>query len=395
MSTPYLSPAQFKAELEKCLQCKTKPCQTACPVKCSPHDFIAAAKNADIAMAASHITAYNPLGEVCGLVCPDKFCMRACLRQHIDAPIKIPQVQAEIMRRARQQKFMPVSGKPHLNATRIAIVGAGPAGIGAAAVLLPLGFETEVFEQHSTVGGALNLIPPIRLPREVIAAEWAKFAQYPNLHLHNNTKVTDFKSLLKQGFSAVIAATGEQKSRILGIEGENLATDYTAYLQTPEKYATNGKVAVVGGGAAAVDCAVTAAKAGATQVEMFVRRRLSDMRISDAERKLLLEQQIDISTMTRVTKIEKQQNNLTLYTCKTQFTTDGKLADIPQTQIPRPNFALTITALGSTRLHDIAETENIFYAGDFLNGSSTVVEALASGKKVAKIIVEKIKNTIR
>ena len=86
MKPHYLTKPQFAAELEKCLKCPAKPCEKACPVHCSPHDFIAAAKKNDTAQAADLIARQNPLGEVCGLICPDKFCMNACLRSHIDAP---------------------------------------------------------------------------------------------------------------------------------------------------------------------------------------------------------------------------------------------------------------------------------------------------------------------
>ena len=97
----YPTKPQFNAETEKCLQCKAKPCMQACPVLCSPHDFIAAAKNNDMRAAAELIAKQNVLGEVCGLICPDTFCMKACIRANIDSAIKIPAVQAYIMREAR------------------------------------------------------------------------------------------------------------------------------------------------------------------------------------------------------------------------------------------------------------------------------------------------------
>ena len=106
MKNLYLNPAQFNAETEKCLQCKTKPCEQACPAHCSPHDFIAAAKNKNFDEAANMILQQNPLAETCGLICPDKFCMNACLRAKIDNPINIPKVQATILQKYRE-KFVP------------------------------------------------------------------------------------------------------------------------------------------------------------------------------------------------------------------------------------------------------------------------------------------------
>ena len=387
MAKPYLNKAQLAAELEKCLQCKTKPCEKACPVGCSPHDFIAAAKCGDMPRAAELIAAKNPLGETCGLICPDKFCMRACLRQHIDASIRIPAVQAEIMRRAREENLPAPVVAPTASGMKVAIVGSGPAAAGAAAELLKSGFAVTVFEKENNVGGALNLIPEERLPREITAYEWQRLAACGALEIRLNTQVKDYSLLLQQGFTAVIVATGEQKSRTLGIEGEALAIDYTEYLKNPQAYAASGNVAIIGGGAAAVDCAVTAAKQGAKHVEMFVRRALSNMRITPQERASLLENRIDITTMTRPTKIEKNRENLTLYTCKTQFNDEGKLEDIPQSEIVRKGFVYIVLALGSTRGEDICESENIYYAGDFINGGSTAVEAVASGKKTAREII--------
>ena len=171
----YLTASQFDTELERCLQCPTKPCLKACPVSCSPCNFIASAKQNNMQKAAEMITAQNPLGETCGLICPDKFCVRACLRQYKDSPIRIPAVQAEIMRRARLQKlFSPLPVVP-LNGKKIAIIGAGPAALGTLSVLIRQGFSVTVFEKESSVGGALNLIPAARLPHEIIAYEWQKF----------------------------------------------------------------------------------------------------------------------------------------------------------------------------------------------------------------------------
>lgn len=383
MSDLYLRKAQFAAELEKCLQCPTKPCEKACPVGCSPHDFIAAAKGGDINAAAALIAEHNPLGETCGLICPDKFCRRACLRQHIDAAIKIPAVQAEIMRQAREKDLLKTAEATAANGKKAAIIGSGPAGLGAAAELLKHGFAVTVFEQNNRVGGALNLIPEQRLPREITAYEWQRLANDSRLEIKLNTEVTDYEDLLRQGYVAVVVAAGEQKCRTLGVAGENVAIAYTEYLNNPAKYATGGNVAVIGGGAAAVDCAITAVKQGAVHTEMFVRRSLSDMRITAHERDLLLANRVDISTMTRITRIESEAAGVTVYTCKTRFNAVGKLEDVPQSEIARGGFAYIISALGSTRAAEPMEGENIFYVGDFINGGSTAVEAVASGKKAA------------
>ncbi|MBR1600903.1 MAG: FAD-dependent oxidoreductase [Alphaproteobacteria bacterium] len=382
----YLSEVQFKAELEKCLQCKTKPCMTACPVKCSPCDFIRYAKNGDFIRAAGEILQQNPMGEVCGLICPDKFCMKACVRTNIDAPIKIPAVQATIMRKVNKIR---IDYKPY-NGKKIAIVGLGPAGIGAVAEALKQGFSVDAFEKEDSVGGALNLIPDERLPKEVLLKEWQRISENPCLKVYFSTEISDYNSLLNQDYEAIVVALGEQKSRKLGVEGEQFAIDYTEYLKNPQKYVISGHVMIVGGGAAAVDCALTAARQGAKHTEMLVRRGISNMRITAAERDALLGAEVDITTMTKPLKIEKSGDRLIIDTIKTEFDEQDKLVEVAGTQIRRNNIDLIITALGSDRAEEPVENAKIIYAGDFITGGSTAVQAIASGKKTITELVEKL-----
>lgn len=125
-----------------------------------------------------------------------------------------------------------------------------------------------------------------------------------------NHRVANPVDLLKDGYDGVIVAVGEPHTAKMGIPGEDLAVSFMDYLKEPEKYKTAGNVAVLGGGAVATDCAVTAKDAGAENVEMFVRRRVSDMRLTGEERSWLMDKSIDITSMTRV---EKSKNRRYLY----------------------------------------------------------------------------------
>ncbi len=375
----YLTNAQFKAELSRCLQCRNKPCTNACPVSCSPQEFIAHALKGEYTEAVESICRRNPMGQTCGLICPETFCMKACLRTNLDSPINIPRVQAALLEKYRTKETFRRPDYPPLNGKNIAVIGAGPAGIAACWNLLKLGYKITIFEGFDKIGGALNLIPETRLPHDVIVKDWSFLADgNDRIELKLNTPVKDPSELLLQNFDGVIVATGESNFIKLGIEGEEHALPYTEYLRRHKKYATEGNVAVVGGGSVASDCAVSAKNDGAENVEMFVRRRISDMRITNADRKELLEHNIDITTMTKVVKIARQKDGrLTLFTVKTRFK-DGRLEDIPGTIIPRPDFSLVIEALGST-VTPKNDSPRIIYAGDCKNGGSTIVEALASG----------------
>ncbi|MBM3856088.1 MAG: dihydropyrimidine dehydrogenase, partial [Verrucomicrobia bacterium] len=125
--------AQLRAELDRCAYCATKPCQAACPADCSPADFIMAARvgeAADYRRAAELILGANPLGGVCGAVCPDTFCMAACTRRRVDGAINIPAVQATIVRRGRAAGLSRAAA-PAWNGRTVAVIGAGPAGLAA------------------------------------------------------------------------------------------------------------------------------------------------------------------------------------------------------------------------------------------------------------------------
>ena len=383
----YLNGPQLKAELRRCLNCKTQPCMKACPVNCHARDFIQAALNEHWDEAVAHIVVNNPMGQTCGLICPDKFCMKACTRSQIDFPINIPRVQATILNTHRVQPafLSPVSKERH-----IAILGAGPAGIAATAKLAAEGYHVTLFEARHEIGGALNMIPQERLPHGIIEKDWSFVFDPRFVTLKLNTKISPPETLLSSGtppFDAMIVATGEPNCMALNIPGEALSVSYMDYLYHPERYQTHGYVAVIGGGNVAADCALTAQRQGAVSVEMFIRRRLADMRISKPEYLELLQHQINLNAMTSPEKIERRGPKLALFVRRNFF--DGETwHPLEHSTLELPYFDLIIRAIGSRADTNMANDPRIVYAGDCKTGGSTIVEALASGRRAADQVMD-------
>ena len=383
----YLNTPQLKAELDRCLNCKNAPCMNACPVNCNPQEFINYAKQQDYVESVKTIMRNNPLGQTCGLICPDKFCMKACTRSRIDFAINIPKVQATILEKHRQESYCDIPSA--LNGKKIAVIGAGPAGIAAAAELVKAGYMVDLYEADNKIGGALNMIPETRLPHEVLEKDWNFICHKDRANLHLESPQNP-EEMLGRGFDGVIVATGEPHCLELGIPGEEHCVSFMDYLKHPEKYRTDGRVAVVGGGNVAADCAFTAHDNGASGVELFVRRRLSDMKITRSEIFDLMDRQVDFTTMTSPEKIEEKNGMLSWFTRKNHFV-EGRLKPLENTCIERPGFSLIVKAIGSYA-DAKTDSDKVIYAGDCKHGGSTVVEAIASGREAAarldKILIQ-------
>lgn len=372
---------QIKQELTRCLGCKVSPCAKACPLGVSPHDFIAKAKEGNYEEASRLIAAKNPLPQTCGLVCPDMFCQKACIRNRIDGAVNIPCMQAEVIRKGG----LPPLELPPQNGKKAAVIGAGPSGLGAVFELITNGWQVDLYEKTNTLGGATRLIPEYRLPKSVLDNEINRLTQNDRVTIHLNTEITDFENL-KQKYDGIILALGEPNFRTLGIKGEENCITYKEFLENPAKYirfpqTDRHRIAISGGGEVALDCALTAVNQNAT-VEMFVRRRREDMRIMNRDQKELDEKGVIIHALTSITEIKKD-TTCTLTTITNEINAEGKAVHRQGTECELKGYDLIIQALGS-----YFPKENIpdgfIIAGDMTGQTGTVVQALASGRTAAQ-----------
>ncbi len=383
---------QLRTELLRCEYCEEKPCKDACPVNCSPFDFIMAARvgnPSDIKRSAAEIMRSNPLGGVCGLVCPDRFCMAACSRKDFDGSIDIPKVQATLIETAKRLGGIPKFSAPSLNGKKVAVIGGGPAGLGTAAALAQMGYQVDIFESRNELGGMMNLIPDQRLDKSVVQSDIEFLLSLGAITAITGVKVEDPKKLLTQGYQAVCVTTGLWKPIELGIENESLTIKMVDLLSNKNAFNFDGRVAVIGGGATAVDCAITAKERGATQVELFMLEKLSEMPLTSMERQELVDYDIEVNGRIRISKIRTNNQSVSgLETKKVQLPEGqpfkpANVRDVDGTEGIRTDFNAVVMAIGMRPTFAREQVDGLFYAGDTANGPTTVVEAVASGKNTA------------
>jgi NADPH-dependent glutamate synthase beta subunit-like oxidoreductase/Pyruvate/2-oxoacid:ferredoxin oxidoreductase delta subunit len=392
MSPSYLSDAQLRAEIVRCQYCETKPCRRGCPAGCSPADFIMAARRgepSDYRRAAAHILAHNPLGGVCGSVCPETLCTARCTRRDLDAPVNIPGIQAAILRRARQLGVVPRFDPLPATNERVGVVGAGPAGLGAASVLVKLGHTVDVFDAASVAGGMARLIPRDRLDPEVLDLDVAWLLGQGNVRVALGERIELPRDLLSRGYAAVVVTAGVGEPLGLDVPGAERAIHWTQVLGADGPELARRRVAVVGDGGVALDCAEAAIRLGADHVEIFARKSLAELAPTRVERARLFTAGVHVSCRVRVTAIRGDGTEVTgLDLCKVTLPSGqafhpSRLVDEPRGHHVRRDLDSAILAIGAKPGMRCERHPRIVYAGDLDTGPTSVVEALASGKRAA------------
>ena len=271
------APHEAVVEASRCLMCDDPPCNKGCPAGVDVRRFIRKIRFGNFRGAARLIRDTNVLVGVCGRVCPQEMlCMEHCTRANLDTPIDIAGLQ-RFAGDVELGTIAPVPEAPPRRKGKVAVIGAGPAGLAAAASLLRAGHEVEIFERGDALGGVLSRgIPPFRLDPGFVESELEYVRRLGALvHLGEHTKAPAL--LTAQGFDAVFVAVGLWKAHRLDIEGATLegvliAGDLLLAVARGERPAVGGRVVVIGGGNVAMDAATTALALGAARVDALLPR---------------------------------------------------------------------------------------------------------------------------
>ncbi len=283
------------AEAARCLSCKKPKCIEGCPVNVDIPGFIAQIKQGDFVGAARTIKQRNALPAICGRVCPqDQQCEELCVLGKKEGAVAIGALERFVADFERATDAVSLPERAPKTGRRVAVVGSGPAGLTLAADLVLLGHGVTVFEALHKPGGVLAYgIPEFRLPKDVVDAEIA-YLRHLGVKFEVNSvvgKLLGIEDLFTEGYDAAYIATGAGLPVFLGLPGENLcnivsANEYLtrvnlmkAYLfpdyDTPAPKGT--RVAVLGGGNVAMDCARTALRMGSREVTVVYRRTRDEM----------------------------------------------------------------------------------------------------------------------
>ena len=423
-----------RIEASRCLQCKAAPCCKGCPVEVKIPEFIKKIKEGDFAEAGRILLRDNALPAVCGRVCPQEDqCEMYCVLGKKGEPVAVGRLERFAADYARdhgvEQKAEPVES----TGRKVAVVGAGPAGLTCAGDLVRMGHDVTIFEAFHKAGGVLVYgIPEFRLPKAIVQAEVDNLKKL-GVKIQLNAvigKLDTIDELLEEeGFDAVFIGTGAGLPNFMGVPGENLSGVYSAneYLTRANlmkayewpRYDTpivrSRKTAVIGGGNVAMDSARTAKRLGAEHVYLVYRRAREQMPARDEEIHHAEEEGIDFRLLNSPVEIlGDEEGHVRGMRCIRMELGEpdesGRHRPIP---IEGSEFEIevdtVIVAIGNTpnplipsttpdlktgwkgTIKADAETgrtskKRVFAGGDIVTGAATVIEAMGAGKRAARAI---------
>ncbi len=403
----------------------TAPCIEACPERLDIPRYIEYIKSGRYTESLSVIREKNPLASVCGRVCV-RFCEFACRRGQLDNPVDIKHLKqfvSDVEMDAAVKHIVPRDRTPP-DAQRVAIVGAGPAGMTAAYHLLQKGYRVEIFEALNEPGGMAAVgIPDYRLPRQVLRTE-IEIIQEMGAQIHYNQVLgRDFKlqDLKSRGFEAIFVAIGAQLGSSMRVEGEELnpqgyhvGVDFLHKVNLHEPIQMGCKVIVVGGGNVAMDCARSSLRMGAQEVHLVYRRTRDEMPADKVEVHDAEEEGVVYHFMCNPTRLIIEDGAVVGVECirmgQGEPDSSGRRKPVPlagsefvldcdmvipaigqkvDTACLEGDLALGLTRWGTVEADPdtlLTSVEGVFSGGDCVSGPATLIEAMAAGMRVSNSI---------
>ena len=420
-------------EASRCLACKKSPCIAGCPVDIDIPGFIALMRQGDFIGAIHKIKEKNSLPAICGRVCPQEVqCEASCVLSKKGQPIAVGRLERFVADYEFQQGDIRVPKKPRPTGKKVAVIGAGPAGLTAASDLIKMGHSVTVFEALHRSGGVLVYgIPEFRLPKWIVQRESEYIAKLgAEIRVSQVVgKSFTIDDLFRNGYDAVFVGTGAGLPHFMKIPGENLNGVYSAnefltrvnlmkaYLfpefQTPVHYGRN--IAVVGGGNVAMDSARTSLRLGAENVYLIYRRAREQMPARDEEIENAFEEGVQPRLLTTPTRIlgnergwvkgieclemelgepDESGRRRPIPKKDSEHVIDVDMVIMAIGQGPNPLLTSTTPDLELTKTGNIVAAEatgktskkGVFAGGDIVTGAATVILAMGAGKKAARAI---------
>lgn len=416
-------------EAHRCLLCHDAPCSKGCPGGTDPGKFIRQIRFYNLKGAARTVLRNNPLGGACAYVCPtDDTCVRACLRAGLDRPIDIDGLQAFAVEYGRQHGVQAMTAGER-RPEKVAVVGAGPAGLTAAARLAQWGYAVTVYEAREQAGGMLRYgVPGSRLATAVLDADLQEIlALGVELRLgHTIEAENGAAALLDEGFAAVFVAPGLWRPMALEIpgidlEGVGTAIAFLEQARTDEASArtlvANRNLAIIGGGSVAMDVALVARQLGARRIHAIALEGMNELPAQPDELAHAMRDGIVIKPQSRIQKVVGDGGQVVAVEgVETEWIEPGKLVPANARDVEGSAFRLpvgaVIQAIGQSvsnsagrilarankvgarvqadRESQATSLEGVFAGGDIVRGPSTVVAAVGDGKRAARAIHQQL-----
>ncbi|MEM2912496.1 MAG: NADPH-dependent glutamate synthase [Candidatus Bathyarchaeia archaeon] len=429
---------QALAEANRCLQCPKPQCVQGCPVEIDIPAFIKLIKERNFDAAIKKIKEKNSLPAICGRVCPqEEQCQKFCVMGKAGDPVSIGRLE-RFVADYELQKGVEIPPLPPPTGKKVAVIGAGPAGLTAAADLAKLGHEVVVFEALHTAGGVLMYgIPEFRLPKRIVQAE-VDYVKKLGVTIHTDAligRLFTIEELFQKGFDAVFIGTGAGLPQFLGLPGENLGGIYSAneflirvnlmksynFPEWDTPIRVGNKVAVIGGGNVAMDSARSALRLGAEQVCIVYRRSREEMPARQEEIENAEEEGIICKFLANPTRfIGDEKGWVKAMECicmelgppdetgrrrpvpvkGSEFIMDVDTVIVAIGRTPNPIIQRTTKGLEVTKWGTIVvdeatgktSLEGVYAGGDIVTGEATVISAMGAGKKAARAIHEYLSN---